>query len=78
MAGELGLARGWGASAPKASGDNAVILLLLVGGPSQLETWDPKPEAPAEVRGPFDTIATAVPGVRLCEHLPGLREGWTG
>jgi hypothetical protein len=52
------------------SGERAVILLMLVGGPSQLETWDPKPEAPAEVRGPFRPIATAVPGVRISEHLP--------
>src|ERR1700681_70016 len=48
------------------------ILLFLVGGPSQLETWDPKPDAPAEVRGPFRSIATRVPGVRICEHLPRL------
>ncbi|MDR3633385.1 MAG: DUF1501 domain-containing protein [Isosphaeraceae bacterium] len=50
--------------------DRAVILLMLVGGPSQLDTWDPKPDAPAEIRGPFGSIATAVPGVHLCEHLP--------
>jgi uncharacterized protein (DUF1501 family) len=48
----------------------AVILLWLSGGPSQLDTWDPKPDAPAEVRGPFRSIATKVPGVRVCEHLP--------
>ncbi|MFO0889290.1 MAG: DUF1501 domain-containing protein [Isosphaeraceae bacterium] len=53
-------------------GDRSVILLMLVGGPSQLETWDPKPDAPAEVRGPFGSIATRVPGVRICEHLPRL------
>src|SRR6516164_5684087 len=52
--------------------DRAVILIMLVGGPSQLETWDPKPDAPAEVRGPFGTITTAVPGVRICEHLPRM------
>jgi len=52
--------------------DRSVILLLLVGGPSQLETWDPKPDAPAEVRGPFGTIATGCPGVRISEHLPRL------
>ncbi len=50
----------------------SVILLLLVGGPSQLETWDPKPDAPAEVRGPFQSIATCCPGVRICEHLPRM------
>src|SRR5271166_1042726 len=46
----------------------AVILLMLVGGPSQLETWDPKPDAPAEVRGPFRSIATCCPGVRISER----------
>jgi len=50
----------------------SVILLLLVGGPSQLETWDPKPDARAEVRGPFRSIATRCLGVRICEHLPRL------
>jgi uncharacterized protein (DUF1501 family) len=48
----------------------AVILIWLSGGPSQLETWDPKPEAPAEVRGPFGSIPTRVPSVRISEHLP--------
>ncbi|MBX6313881.1 MAG: DUF1501 domain-containing protein [Isosphaeraceae bacterium] len=52
--------------------DRAVILLMLVGGPSQLETWDPKPDAPAEVRGPFRSIATDVTGLRVCEYLPRL------
>src|SRR5262249_56762228 len=45
-------------------------LVWLSGGPSHLDTWDPKPEAPAEVRGPFGSIATRVPGVRVSEHLP--------
>jgi hypothetical protein len=54
------------------SSERSVILLLLVGGPSQLETFDPKPDAPSEVRGPFGSIATAVPGVRVSEHLPRL------
>lgn len=48
----------------------SVILFWLSGGPSHLDMWDPKPAAPAEVRGPFGTIATKVPGVRVCEHLP--------
>ena len=52
----------------------AVILLMLVGGPSQLETWDPKPDAPAEIRGPFGSIATRVPGIRISEHLPRLAD----
>jgi hypothetical protein len=48
------------------------ILLFLVGGPSHLDTWDPKPDAPAEVRGPFKSIATSVPGIRLSEHFPRM------
>lgn len=47
-----------------------VIFLWLDGGPSHLETFDLKPEAPAEVRGEFKPIETAVPGIRICEHLP--------
>ncbi|HEY7425631.1 MAG TPA: DUF1501 domain-containing protein [Gemmataceae bacterium] len=46
------------------------ILIFYYGGPSHLDTFDPKPDAPAEVRGEYRTIATAVPGVRMCEHLP--------
>jgi len=48
----------------------SVILFWLSGGPSQLDTWDPKPEAPQEIRGPYSTIPTSLPGVRVCEHLP--------
>ena len=51
-------------------GQRAVIVFWLSGGPSHLDMWDPKPEAPAEIRGPYRTIATSVPGVRFCEHLP--------
>jgi len=49
----------------------AVILVWLDGGPSQHETYDPKPEAPAEVRGPFGAVETSVKGIRLSETLPG-------
>jgi hypothetical protein len=48
------------------------IVIFYYGGPSQLDTWDPKPDAPAEVRGEFQPIATSVPGVRICEHLPRM------
>jgi hypothetical protein len=48
----------------------SVILFWLSGGPSHIDMWDPKPDAPSEVRGPFGTIPTSVPGVRFCEHLP--------
>lgn len=50
----------------------SVIFIMLPGGPSQHDTFDPKPDAPAEVRGDFGTIATAIAGVRFCEHLPKL------
>ena len=46
------------------------ILLFFYGGPSHLDTFDPKPNAPAEVRGEYRSIATVVPGIRICEHLP--------
>lgn len=49
-----------------------VILLWLWGGPSQLDTFDPKPHAPLEYRGPFGTIPTRIPGVRFCELFPQL------
>jgi hypothetical protein len=49
-----------------------VILAFCPGGPSHLETLDPKPDAPREVRGLFDTIATALPGVRYGQYLPEL------
>src|SRR5262245_6683342 len=51
---------------------DSCILVVLNGGPSHLDMWDMKPDAPAEVRGEFRPIATSVPGVRLCEHLPRL------
>ena len=44
------------ARAEASTSDRALILLMLVGGPSQLETWDPKPDAPAEIRGPFGRL----------------------
>ncbi len=50
----------------------SVLIVMLSGGPSQLDTLDPKPDAPAEVRGEFNTIGTTIPGVAVCEHLPKL------
>ena len=50
----------------------AVIMLWLWGGPSQLDTFDPKPNAPLEYRGPFGTIPTKIPGVRFCELFPKI------
>lgn len=49
---------------------DACIVLFLNGGPSHLDMWDPKPDAPPEIRGEFSTIPTSVPGVRFGEHLP--------
>jgi len=48
------------------------ILIFQWGGPSQLETWDPKPDAPEAIRGSFAAIETATPGVRISEHFPLL------
>lgn len=53
-----------------ATRDTAVILLFLNGGASQLETYDLKPDAPSSYRSVFRPIATSVPGVSICEHLP--------
>ena len=50
----------------------SVILFWMWDGPSQIETFDPKPNAPAEYRGPFRPIATTVPGIEICELFPQL------
>ncbi len=50
----------------------ACILLFMWGGPAQQDTWDPKPDAPVEYRGEFNTVPTRTPGLRVCEHLPRL------
>jgi hypothetical protein len=50
----------------------SVLVVFTSGGQSQLDTWDPKPNAPAEIRGEFHSIATTLPGLRVCEHLPKL------
>jgi len=60
-------------SATKQTGPEVnCILLFLVGGPSQIDTWDPKPEAPAEIRGPFKPIPTNVPGMQITEIFPKM------
>ncbi|MCA9165223.1 MAG: DUF1501 domain-containing protein, partial [Planctomycetales bacterium] len=48
----------------------SVILLWMAGGPSHIDTWDPKPTRPIENRGPFGVTSTKLPGVFICEHLP--------
>jgi uncharacterized protein (DUF1501 family) len=68
----LGLAGKTSVAGLDRSGEGAVILLMMLGGPSQLETFDPKPNAPSDVRGPFRAIETAMPGVRVAEPLGGI------
>jgi hypothetical protein len=60
------------ANAPANGSARSVLLLWLWGGPAHLDTWDPKPAAPIEYRGPFSPIATRVPGLRVCELFPKL------
>ncbi|HEY2893517.1 MAG TPA: DUF1501 domain-containing protein [Pirellulales bacterium] len=50
--------------------NKAVILFWLSGGPSHIDMWDPKPQSPPEIRGPYRAISTKVPGIQVCEHLP--------
>jgi hypothetical protein len=58
------------ARAGRAARPKSAILIYLPGGPSHLDTWDPKAGAPAEIRGEFDSVPTRVPGVRLSEYFP--------
>jgi hypothetical protein len=53
---------------------NSCVFLFLFGGPSHIDLWDMKPQAPTEVRGEFRPIATNVPGIEVCEHLPRLAQ----
>jgi Protein of unknown function (DUF1501) len=53
-------------------GDVNCIMLFLLGGPSHIDTWDMKPNAPAEVRGPFQQIKTAAPGIEISEIFPKM------
>jgi uncharacterized protein (DUF1501 family) len=64
-----GLATARARSAPR---DRACIFIVCTGGMSQLDTWDPKPNAPAEARGPYRAIPTSVPGLQFAETLPQL------
>lgn len=74
-AGSLALVAGAARGSIAASGRpraRAVILIDLYGGPSHIDTFDPKPGAPDGIRGEFGTIPTVLPGIRVCEHLPQL------
>lgn len=65
----LDASAGW--AAPK-SRDTRCIMIFMLGGPSQVDTWDPKPDAPSEIRGPFRAIETNVSGVRISELFPRM------
>lgn len=66
------LAAGNSATAAPLGKAKSCIFLMLTGGPSQLDTWDPKPDAPSDVRGPFSPIRTAVPGMHVSELFPKM------
>src|SRR5215468_5252929 len=55
---------------PTAARAKSVILIWLRGGASHLDSYDMKPDAPAEIRGEFSPIQTNVPGIQVCEHMP--------
>ena len=64
----------------KASRPHSAIILWMRGGPSHIDMWDPKPDAPAEYRGEFGTIPTTVPGIHLTDMLPkcaAIMEKWS-
>jgi uncharacterized protein (DUF1501 family) len=60
------------AAAPVASRPKSCILLWMAGGPSHLDTFDLKPDAPEQIRGEFQPIETSVPGIQISEHFPRL------
>ncbi|MCH2203124.1 MAG: DUF1501 domain-containing protein [Fuerstiella sp.] len=60
------------ATAASGSQTRSVVMIYLPGGPTQHETFDPKPDAPSEIRGSFGPVSTNVPGVQFCELLPRL------
>ncbi len=61
-------------AASQAKDDVSLIIVFLQGGISTIDTWDMKPDAPAEFRGEFNPIDTNVPGIQLCEHLPRVAQ----
>ncbi len=62
------------AAAETSAKPKAVIFIFLTGGPSQHDTFDMKPEGPADFKGEFNPIATRTPGIQICEHLPRLAQ----
>jgi uncharacterized protein (DUF1501 family) len=74
----LSLPKVWAAEAAqpvRKARAKSVLFVFLFGGPSQLETFDMKPDAPSAIRGPFRPITARTPGLRICEHLPLLAQG---
>src|SRR5437667_4183399 len=71
--GELAAVRALPAASP-APRAKSVIFVFLTGGLAHHDSFDPKPEAPSDIRGEFQPRATKVPGVQLCEHLPLLAD----
>jgi hypothetical protein len=67
-----GLLRAAAANGATTSQIKSCVFVFFYGGPSHLDTWDPKPGAPSTVRGEFQPISTTVPGVQICEHLPQM------
>src|SRR5678809_1546127 len=59
------------AAVEKGNDEKSVIMIFNLGAPSQLDTWDMKPDAPREIRGPFKAIETTAPGVTVSELFPG-------
>src|SRR5207247_9503244 len=59
---------------PRRRSEKSCIFIFQTGGASQLDTWDMKPDAPAEIRGPYKPIATRVPGIRIGELMPRLAQ----
>ena len=62
------------AASARPKGAKAAIFINLPGGPSHMDTFDPKPDAPSEYRGEFNAIKTSVPGIQISEHLPKLAQ----
>src|SRR5689334_16435191 len=80
MPGLLAARVGGGGSKDGHAQEKSCIFILLCGGPSHLDTWDLKPGAPDEIRGPYKPVATDVPGMRISElhtKLPKLTKHWS-
>lgn len=65
---DLAALRAAQAGEPRDQPAKACIFIFLFGGPSHIDLWDMKPDAPAEIRGEFSSIETNVPGIRICEQ----------